>query len=322
MVVDEAHCVSLWGKTFRPSYLELGSILKSLGASRITALTATASSTIVQDIRDQIFPGREPELLSANPDRPNIFYRVQPYLSFRLTFLQLVKEEPKPLVVFCRNRERVRALAQMLWHEGHAVQFYHAGMTQSEKKGVEDWFFHSSEGVLVSTNAYGMGVDKKNIRTVIHTEPAPSAEDYLQESGRAGRDGLPAMAVLMESSMAATPTNQDCRRKKLLEVLDFAMEDCSGCDVCRGLRTLPNEVGRACSVLKMYQGQLTAGEIQILLRGQGNSEGLENFKGWGLWKDYDDLTFHELWEGLNKGGWIDFHPRGWWKGLLKTVNLW
>jgi ATP-dependent DNA helicase RecQ len=204
-------------------------------------------------------------------DRFNIVYSVVSTLSPLQTLVRLVREKPKPLIVFDQSREGVARLCEIL-RERTTVEsrFYHAGLEKDEKKETEAWFFASENGVLVSTCAYGLGVDKKNIRTTVHYRPPPSVEAYLQESGRGGQDGKISEAVLIRfdggraifrkadsendgkpeadsDAMAikdrdarkilflAYGSDRRCRRQSLLELMGSSLESpCSGCDICEG----------------------------------------------------------------------------------------
>jgi ATP-dependent DNA helicase RecQ len=266
LVVDEAHTISEWGDSFRPSYLETGKIAEALDPAVLTAFTATASQRILDRIIELLFGGTPPALVRANPDRPNITYSLIPSICKDHDLVRLIapgRDEktcfpiPRPAIIFCRSRSGAELTAATLRRRipSLPVRFYHAGLSREEKTEIESWFFESMDGVLCSTTAYGMGVDKKNVRTVIHREPSPSVEAYLQESGRAGRDGKVSHAVVLYSSadgkagekmenehernrysrFILSLSNSDfCRRTSLLSLLDAEIDACFGCDVCRG----------------------------------------------------------------------------------------
>lgn len=323
-VVDEAHCVELWGNSFRPGYRRLAKVLDGLKVPRITAFTATATDRVVQDWAQSVFSGREFSLIRASADRPNLDFVHEPYLSLRRSLPRAVLRERRPALVFCRSREQVRRWAHHLHRETALdVRFYHAGLTRDEKAAVEAWFFDSRDGVLVATNAYGMGVDKSDIRTVFHLEAAPGPEDYLQEAGRAGRDGAPARAILFVRSRPE-PVPSPCRRASLLARFGEEAPACSGCDVCRGQDLSPPlDAGAALMRLAPWVRRLDRAEARAFLAGRVSpalwESDLPQHPGWGLWSDEDDLTVQELWRGLEDGGWVRFYRRGPWKGLLSRL---
>jgi len=230
VVIDEAHCVSQWGESFRPAYLELGEILADLQAPLLTAFTATASPQVLEKIRHYIFCDGAAHLVMGNPDRPNISYRIVRTLAKEGALRHLLTTLPRPAIVFCSSRSRTEQLARALRQalQSRDIYFYHAGLEREEKKAVEDWFFASPTGILVATCAYGMGVDKSDIRTVIHFDCPDLVEAYLQESGRGGRDGKAAIATLLwgpedegrTGRMAEYGKNfGQCRREQLLALL-------------------------------------------------------------------------------------------------------
>jgi ATP-dependent DNA helicase RecQ len=265
-VIDEAHCVSEWGESFRPSYLEIGKIIKAANCPLVTAFTATASAPVLEKIDKYIFGAEEKEggagpanRIIGNPDRANIRYAAMGTLLPDLAVRDLLQKNERPAIVFCSSRNGTEKLARYLRNalNDEEICFYHAGLERAEKTSVENWFFNSANGVLIATCAYGMGVDKANIKTVIHRDCPPSVEAYLQESGRAGRDGSQSRAFLLwgpedAAQMRRAKTDYDkkrlsdlfgysrsiktCRREVLLALLNYQGEgekpptDC--CDVC------------------------------------------------------------------------------------------
>ncbi|MCL2319052.1 MAG: RecQ family ATP-dependent DNA helicase [Treponema sp.] len=265
IVVDEAHCVSEWGESFRTSYLEISKIIEAARAPLVTAFTATAGAAVLEKIDTYIFGACGAQRIVGNPDRKNISYTSRGCILRNLAVRDMVLAHRRPAIVFCSSRPGTEKLAACLRNEMAArniawqkeIRFYHAGLSREEKKETEDWFLHNSDAVLVATCAYGLGIDKANIRTVIHRDCPPSVEAYLQESGRAGRDGEASEAVLLfgpedDRSLARAKTEADkkritrlmayardashCRREALLDLLDYEGEkDSPGsacCDVC------------------------------------------------------------------------------------------
>jgi ATP-dependent DNA helicase RecQ len=223
IAIDEAHCAAEWGESFRPSYLRLSEIIEASGNSggfpMVTAFTATASSPVLKKIEQYVFGSLPARRIIGSPDRANIYYAAKGVLARDLAVRDLLAKNKRPAVVFCSSREGTEMLARYLgfWFPD-AVKFYHAGLSRDEKTAVERWFF-AGKGILTATCAYGMGVDKSDIRTVIHRDCPPSAEAYLQESGRAGRDGLESKAVLLWGPDDRVPggTGQDARLKQMLD---------------------------------------------------------------------------------------------------------
>lgn len=257
IAIDEAHCVSEWGDSFRPAYLTLGKIIKDLKVKTITAFTATASPEVLQRISEVLFDG-EAHLVRSDSDRPNIHYNVINCFSKKRKAFELALTLPKPLIIFCGTRDKSEDMARELsFYLGpDKVKFYHAGLTREEKTATEKWFYPKEDGILCCTCAFGMGVDKKDIHTVIHLEPSPTAESYIQEAGRGGRDGSVAEAYLLWSPsdsfafrqmeensrgkvMAKFAESSTCRRQILLDALGGEQAVCSGCDVCRTGKAAP-----------------------------------------------------------------------------------
>lgn len=200
IAIDEAHCVSEWGDTFRPTYLELGAIIKRLSPPAVTAFTATASPPVLDRIASALFNGSA-HLVRGESDRPNILYSVNQCVAKEPALIREVARRKRPMIVFCATRGGVERMAVLLgeFFGRDDVRYYHAGLERSEKTTTEQWFFAHEAGILVATCAYGMGVDKKNIRTVIHRDAPPTVEAYVQEAGRGGRDGEISEAVLLWS---------------------------------------------------------------------------------------------------------------------------
>ncbi|MBQ7623234.1 MAG: RecQ family ATP-dependent DNA helicase [Bacteroidales bacterium] len=199
IVVDEAHCISQWGYDFRPEYLRIGELRQETGAP-VIALTATATPEVADDIVEKL---RRPEgdrpfnVMRAGFERPNISYIVRRCEDKAGQLLDICRSVSGSGIVYLRNRRRCEEVAAMLTAEGVQASFYHAGLGPSARASRQEAWKKGELRVMVCTNAFGMGIDKPDVRFVVHWEPADSLEAYFQEAGRAGRDGLPSYAVLL-----------------------------------------------------------------------------------------------------------------------------
>jgi ATP-dependent DNA helicase RecQ len=197
-VVDEAHCISEWGHDFRPEYLRLGSVIEALAHPRVLALTATASPPVRQEIVERLGM-REPTIVVRGFDRPNIRLAVEGFAdeeNKRQALIARVVDAPKPGIVYVATRKHSEKLAVALVGQGVNAVAYHAGMSAAERSRVQEAFMSDAADVIVATTAFGMGVDKLDVRFVYHLDVAESVDAYYQEIGRAGRDGDPAETIL------------------------------------------------------------------------------------------------------------------------------
>src|SRR5690606_6981526 len=218
IAVDEAHCISHWGHDFRPDYQKISIVKKYFPEIPILALTATATPQVQADMVRQLGM-KQPQEFRLSFQRPNLSYQIQ-YSEQKLTdtisWIRDVKEQT--CIVYCRSRRQTEQVAQFLNDQGIAASHYHAGMDfASRKKAFEDWKENRSR-IMVATTAFGMGIDKPDVRLVLHYDMPEHLEAYYQEAGRAGRDGLPAQAVLLYN-------HADIKQRKQDILIQYPKED-------------------------------------------------------------------------------------------------
>ena len=349
MVIDEAHTVAEWGDSFRPTYLKILEIKEKAKIPQLSAFTATASEHIMNRLVEILFDGLTPHIVKAVPDRPNIRYSVHPALSKDHELRVLIPKVAKPAIIFCRSRTSAEMTAKLLAHSHPDIpaRFYHAGLEKEEKADIEKWFFDSDDGVLASTCAYGMGVDKSNIRTVIHRDMPPSVEAYLQESGRAGRDWETADAVLLfgpvdrvqfesgqeqsieearfRSMLRYAAGGSTCRREYLLSLLSAEPEVCFGCDVCSGKLTdvLPG-LKEILFLAARQPRRFTVSDTALILSGWRSRDTVDRalwgINGYAALSDWTPSEIEEAISALFRCGHLELIRRGPWKRRLKLAR--
>ena len=198
LVIDESHCISQWGYDFRPSYLKIAEIRKQLPDVPVLALTATATPEVVDDIQNRLLFQKKC-VFSKSFARKNLAYIVRQTEDKLQMLVHILSRVPGTAIVYVRNRKKTKEVAEYLRKEGFTADFFHAGLNHDEKERRQNLWKNNEIRVIVATNAFGMGIDKPDVRVVVHLDMPGSLEEYYQEAGRAGRDERKAYAVALLS---------------------------------------------------------------------------------------------------------------------------
>ena len=321
IAVDEAHCISQWGHDFRPEYRQLARLRDRWPGIGLHAYTATATARVRKDIIAQLGLRDAAELVGSF-DRPNLVYRVLARSSLKAQILDVLERHRSQAgIIYCTSRKEVEALAQWLQDTGWRARPYHAGLADEERHRNQDAFLNEDVDLIVATVAFGMGIDRSDVRFVIHAGAPQSLEHYQQESGRAGRDGLEAECVLIASGadflkwrmmlekngelsdarrtllrdMERYAASVGCRHKRLVGYFGeaFTKDDCGACDYCLGeLEQVADAVTVARKILSCVArvGQrFGAAHVTNVLRGsdseQVRSRGHHELSVFGLMKE-------------------------------------
>lgn len=196
IAVDEAHCISQWGYDFRPSYLRIASLREELPGVPLLALTASATPQVQKDICEKLLLV-EPQIFRPSFARPNLSYSVLPADAKPAKLVHVISKVQGSAIVYCRSRKRTQEMASLLQMHGFSADYYHAGLKSDDRSNRQQQWIEGKTAIMVCTNAFGMGIDKPDVRLVIHADAPDSLESYYQEAGRAGRDGKKAYAVLL-----------------------------------------------------------------------------------------------------------------------------
>jgi ATP-dependent DNA helicase RecQ len=349
IAVDEAHCVSQWGHDFRPDYLRIGELRDALGDVQIAAFTATADEETRGEISRRLFRA-PPDIFLHGFDRPNLFLAFEPKTSPRQQLLSFVKaRKGRAGIVYCSSRNKTEVLAKAISDAGIPALAYHAGLEATVRSDVQDRFQREDDLVICATVAFGMGVDKPDIRWVAHADLPKSMESYYQEIGRAGRDGAPAdtltlygdddfrlhRARIEESPSAPERKVADydrlnallrlaeattCRREGLLRYFgDDFHGPCNGCDLCRTPPDLfdgTEAAQKALSAVYRTGEMFGAGHVIKVLRGEKDDRtakfGHENLSVFGIGKDRSTPEWKAILRQLHALGMVQVTEKlGW-----------
>jgi len=329
--IDEAHCISHWGHDFRPEYRQLAELKTRFPQASVHAYTATATARVREDIAEQLRL-HNPAILVGTFDRPNLMYRIVPRVDAQMQVLQVLRRHPgAAAIVYCISRRDTEAMAEVLQANRLHAAFYHAGMEADERRRTQDAFASEEIDVVVATVAFGMGIDRSDVRCVIHAAMPKSIEHYQQETGRAGRDGLEAECVLLYSAadvlrweslieksaadassrveviaaarellehMRRFCTGVHCRHRRLSEYFgqEYSKPNCEACDLClnevEGLADATVTAQKILSCVARAGERFGAEHIVDVLLG-ANTERVRRWR-------HEELSTYGLMKGTNR----------------------
>ena len=301
--IDEAHCISEWGHDFRPEYRRIHDIVQEIGKAPVIALTATATPKVQSDIQKNL-DMLDARVFKSSFNRPNLYYEIRDKSNPKHDIIKYIKDNPgKSGIIYCLSRKKVEEIAEMLNVNGIKALPYHAGMDAATRAHNQDAFLMEEVDVIVATIAFGMGIDKPDVRFVIHYDIPKSLEGYYQETGRAGRDGQEGHCIafysykdiqklekfmqgkpvseqeigrqLLGETMAYAESNQ-CRRKILLNYFgeDYPHDNCGACDNCRHPKKQfdgSEEMLNVIELVKSLKESFKADHLANILAGVANS---------------------------------------------------
>lgn len=351
--IDEAHCISEWGHDFRPEYRRIRPIIQEIGDSPVIALTATATAKVQHDIQKNLGI-LDARVFRASFNRANLYYEVRPKIKPEAQIIKFISQnQGKSGIIYCLSRKKVEELAEMLQVNGIKALPYHAGMDPATRSGNQDKFLMEEVDVMVATIAFGMGIDKPDVRFVIHYDIPKSLEGYYQETGRAGRDGGEGKCITfyslkdiqkLEKFMHGKPVaEQEIGRQLLLDTVSYAetaicrriillhyfgekytSDNCGNCDNCLNPKEqveAQDEIVRALEAILEVKEKYKAEHISDILVGK-NTAAVKSFKhneleSFGIGDDHDEHFWNAVFRQSMVAGLINKDIENY--GILKVT---